>query len=157
MMELILANQTLNAGCPDFGVKVGAQLPCNNTPDSRHFPALAQCIPELAHLHVSSRIIAFYCASLHFIVHLHILTHLRVSPHIFTFHRASSHSIAHLRVPSRIFVFHRDLVRIIAGASIHCPASSLVRRIPFITISVYVWHHTIIISLWTLTLHHLHT
>jgi hypothetical protein len=23
MMELILANQTLNAGCPDFGVKVG--------------------------------------------------------------------------------------------------------------------------------------
>jgi hypothetical protein len=23
MMKLILANQTLNAGCPDFGVKVG--------------------------------------------------------------------------------------------------------------------------------------
>jgi hypothetical protein len=23
MMELILANQTLNAGCPDFGGKVG--------------------------------------------------------------------------------------------------------------------------------------
>jgi len=48
-------------------------------------------------------------------------------------------------------------VRIIAGASIHCPASSLVRCIPFITISDYVWHRTISISLWTLTLHHLHT
>jgi len=70
---------------------------------------------------------------------------------------ASLRSIAHLHVSPRIFAFHRDLVRIIAGASIHCPASSLVRHIPFITISDYVWHHTVIISLWTLTLHHLHT
>jgi len=123
----------------------------------------------LTHLHVSSCIITFYRASLHSIAHLHVLTHLRVLAHlhilvhlhvplrIFAFHRASSRSIAHLRVPSRIFAFHRNLVRIIAGASIHCPASSLVRRIPFITISDYVWHRTIIISLWTLTLHHLHT
>jgi hypothetical protein len=58
---------------------------------------------------------------------------------------------------SHIFAFHRDLVHIIAGASFHCPASSLVRHIPFITISDYVWHRMIIISLWTLTLHHLHT
>jgi len=84
----------------------------------------------LVHLHI-------YHASSRFIAHLRILAHLHVS--------------------SRIFTFHRNLVRIIAGASIHCPASSLVRCIPFITISDYVWHHTIIISLWTLTLPHLHT
>jgi hypothetical protein len=54
-------------------------------------------------------------------------------------------------------MFHRDLVCIITGAFIHCPASSLVCCIPFITISDYVWHPTIIISLWTLTLPHLHT
>jgi len=137
---------------------------------SRHFPALAQCIPALAlsahsrassrsivHLHVSLRIFAFHRASLRF------TAHLRVPPRIFAFHRASSCSTAHLcvlahpRVPSRIFAIHRDLVRSIAGASIHCPASSLVRCIPFITISDYVWHRMIIISLWTLTLHHLHT
>jgi len=102
----------------------------------------------LAHLRVSSRIIMFYCASSRFIAHHHVLSR------IFACHRASSHSIAFLRV---YFAFHRDLVRIIAGASIHCPASSLVRHIPFITISDYVWHRTIIISLWTLTLPHLHT
>jgi hypothetical protein len=115
------------------------------------------------HLRVSLRIFAFHHASSRSTAHLHI------SPRIFTFHctsscsRTSSCSIAHLRISprifafSRIFTFHRDLVRIIAGASIHCPASSLVCRIPFITISDYVWHRTIIISLWTLTLHHLHT
>jgi len=70
---------------------------------------------------------------------------------------ASSRFIVHHHVLLCIFVFHRDLVRIIAGASIHCPASSLVHHIPFITISDYVWYHTIIILLWTLTLHHLHT
>jgi len=53
---------------------------------------------------------------------------------IFAFHRASScsrassRSIVHLHIPSHI----------ITGASIHCPASSLVRRILFITISDYV-------------------
>jgi hypothetical protein len=72
-------------------------------------------------------------------------------------HHASLHFIAHLHVSSHIFIFHHDLVHIITGASIHCPASPLVHCIPFITISDYVWHHTIIISLWTLTLHHLHT
>jgi len=86
-----------------------------------------------------------------------IVAHLCVLLHIFAFHCASLRFTAHLRVSPRIFVFHRDLVRIIAGASIHCPASSLVHRIPFITISDYVWHCTIIISLWTLILHHLHT
>jgi len=125
----------------------------------------------LAHLRIPLRIFTFHCASSHSITHLHVslhiftfhhasshfTVHLLVSLCIFTFHCTSSCSIVHLRIPSRIFVFHRNLVRIIAGASIHCPASSLVRRIPFITISVYVWHHTIIISLWTLTLHHLHT
>jgi hypothetical protein len=105
----------------------------------------------LAHLCISLRIFAFHRASLRFTVHL------RVPLCIFAFHHASSRSIAHLRIPLHIFAFHRNLVRIIAGASIHCPASSLVHRIPFITISDYVWHHTIIISLWTLTLHHLHT
>jgi hypothetical protein len=128
-----------------------------------HFPTLARCIPTLAlsshswasshsiaHLRVSPRIFAFHRASSRF------TAHLRVSPRIFAFHRASSRFTAHLRVPSRIFAFHRNLVRIIAGASIHCPANSLVHHIPFITISDYVWHHTIIISLWTLTLHHLH-
>jgi len=83
--------------------------------------------------------------------------HLRISPCIFAFHCASLRFIGHLRISSGIFAFHRDLVHIIAGASIHCPASSLVRRIPFITISDYVWHCMIIISLWTLTLPHLHT
>jgi hypothetical protein len=87
----------------------------------------------------------------------HVLVHLHVLSCIFTFHCAYSCFIPHLRVSSRIFTFHHDLVRIIAGASIHCPASSLVRHIPFITISDYVWHRTIIISLWTLTLPHLHT
>jgi hypothetical protein len=91
----------------------------------------------------------FHHTSSHFIVHLHILSC------IITFYCASLHSIVHLHIPSCIFAFHRDLVRIIAGASIHCPASSLVCRILFITISDYVWYHTIIISLWTLTLHHL--
>jgi hypothetical protein len=70
---------------------------------------------------------------------------------------ASSCFIALLRVSLHIFAFHRDLVCIITGASIHCPASSLAHRILFITISDYVWHCTIIISLWTLTLPHLHT
>jgi hypothetical protein len=105
----------------------------------------------ITHLHVSSCIFASYCTSSHFIVHLHI------SLRIFTSHCASLRLIAHLHISSCIFMFHCDLVRIIAGASIHCPASSLVHHIPFITISDYVWHHTIIISLWTLTLPHLHT
>jgi len=96
-------------------------------------------------------------ASSHSIAHLHILMHLCIPSRIFVFHHTSLHSTAHLRVSPHIFVFHCDLVRIITGASIHCPASSLVHRIPFITISDYVWHHTIIILLWTLTLHHLHT
>jgi hypothetical protein len=82
-------------------------------------------------------------------------------PHL---HNAFLHSclacifafLTHLRVSLHIFTFHHNLVRIIAGASIHRPASPLVRCIPFITISDYVWHHTIIILLWTLTLHHLH-
>jgi len=91
----------------------------------------------LVHHHILLRIFAFQHASSHFIAHLHI-------------HCASSHF-------SCIFAFHHDLVHIIAGASIHCPASSLVHRIPFITISDYIWYCTIIISLWTLTLHHLHT
>jgi hypothetical protein len=86
-----------------------------------------------------------------------IVAHLHVLLHIFAFHHASSRFTTHLRVSPRIFMFHRDLVRIIAGASIHCPASFLVGHIPFITISDYVWHHTISILLWTLTLHHLHT
>jgi len=121
-----------------------------------HFPTLAQCIPVLAlssHCRASLRSIAH----LRVLTHLHILAHLRISPHIFTFHRTSSRFTVHLCIPSRIFAFHRDLVCIIAGASIHCPASSLVCRIPFITISDYVWHRMIIISLWTLTLPHLHT
>jgi hypothetical protein len=102
-------------------------------------------------LRVSSCIFVFHRASLRFIAHL------CVSSRIFAFHCASLHFIAHLHVSSRIFVFRCDLVRIITGASIHCPASPLVRRIPFITISNYVWHHMISISLWTLTLPHLHT
>jgi len=102
------------------------------------------------HLRVPLRIFAFHHAS------SHSIAHLCVSPRIFAFHCASSRSTVHLHVSPCIFAFHRDLVCIIAGASIHCPASSLVRRIPFIIISDYVWHHTIIISLWTLTLHHLH-
>jgi len=127
----------------------------------RSFPAITRQTQDtfpcsrlahvLVHLRISPCIFAFHHTS------SRSITHLRVPLCIFTFHHASSCSIAHLRVSSRIFVFHRDLVRIIAGASIHCPASSLVRRIPFITISDYVWHHTIIILLWTLTLHHLHT
>jgi len=104
-----------------------------------------------------SRIFASYHASSHFIVHLCVSLCIFAFLCIFTFHCAYSCLIAHLRISSHIFVFHRDLVRIIAGASIHCPASSLVRHIPFITISDYVWHCMIIISLWTLTLHHLHT
>jgi hypothetical protein len=63
--------------------------------------------------------------------------------------------LAHLCVLSCIFTFHCNLVCIITGASIHCPASSLVSCIPIITISDYAWHHTIIISLWTLTLPHI--
>jgi len=104
-----------------------------------------------------SCIFAFHRASSCSIAHLHILVHLRILSRIFTFHCTSSCFIAHLCVSSRIFTFHRDLVHIITGASIHCPGSSLVRRIPFITISDYIWYCTIIISLWTLTLHHLHT
>jgi hypothetical protein len=88
---------------------------------------------------------------------LHSCASSRSIMHIFAFHHTSSRSIMHLRVSSCIFAFHRNLVRIITGASIHCPASSLVRHIPFITISDYVWHCTISILLWTLTLHHLHT
>jgi hypothetical protein len=95
--------------------------------------------------------------SSHSIMHLHVSLCIFVFSHIFTFHRASSRFTTHLRVSPCIFAFHCDLVCIIAGASIHCPASSLVCRIPFITISDYVWHHTIIILLWTLTLPHLHT
>jgi hypothetical protein len=106
---------------------------------------------SIAHLRVLLHIFAFHHASSHFTAHLRVLLH------IFAFHHASLRFTAHLRVSSRIFAFHHDLVRIIAGASIHCPASSLVCCIPFITISDYVWHHTISISLWTLTLHHLHT
>jgi len=105
----------------------------------------------LTHLCVLSCIFVFHHASSRFIVHLHI------SLCIFASHPASSCLILHLHISSHIFAFHCDLVRIIAGASIHCPASSLVHRIPFITISDYVWHCTIIISLWTLTLPHLHT
>jgi len=128
-----------------------------------HLVRIVAHLRILLHIFAFSHIFTFHHASAYSIVHLCIPSH------IFTFHHASScsctslHSIAHLRilahlrVPSRIFVFHRDLVRIIAGASINCPASSLVHRIPFITISDYVWHHTIIILLWTLTLHHLHT
>jgi hypothetical protein len=126
---------------------------------------------SIAHLRVPPRIFAFHRTSLRFTAHLripshifafhrassHSIAHLCISPRIFAFHRASLHFTAHLRIPSRIFAFHCDLVRIIAGASIHCPASSLVRCIPFITISDYVWYCTIIISLWTLTLPHLHT
>jgi hypothetical protein len=59
-----------------------------------------------------------------------------------------------------IFVFivlSLHLAHIIAGASIHCPASSLVCHIPIITISDYAWHRIIIILLWTFTLPHLHT
>jgi hypothetical protein len=117
---------------------------------SGHFPALARCIPALA-------------LSLHSCASSRSIAHLRVPSRIITFYRASSHFsrifafLVHLRVSPRIFAFHCDLVHIIAGASIHCPASSLVRCIPFITISDYVWHRTIIISLWTLTLHHLLT
>jgi hypothetical protein len=117
----------------------------------------------IAHHHVLLRIFTFHRASSRsrassgLIMHLRILVHLWVLSCIFVFHRASPHFIAHPRVSSCIVAFHRNLVRIIAGASIHCPASSLVHRIPFITISDYVWHRTIIISLWTLTLPHLHT
>jgi len=114
----------------------------NNAPDSRHFPALVQCIPALVLSVCSSCIFTFHCAS---------------SSHIFAFHRTSLHFITHLHISLHIFVFHRDLVRIITGASIHCPASSLVHCIPFITIYNYVWHRMIIILLWTLTLPHLHT
>jgi len=146
-----------------------------------HFPTLmlsSHCHTSshsIMHLHVSpcifaflcifmfSRISAFHrasshsCASSCSCASSHSIAHLCIPSHIFAFHRASLHSITHLRVSPCIFTFHHDLVRIITGASIHCPASSLVCRIPFITISDYVWHHTIIISLWTLTLHHLHT
>jgi hypothetical protein len=120
-------------------------------PRSRDAFPRSRLVCIVAHLHVSSCIFAFHRASLRF------TAHLRISPRIFVFHRASSRFTAHLCVLLRIFAFHRDLVRIITGASIHCPASSFVCRIPFITISDYVWHRTISISLWTLTLHHLHT
>jgi hypothetical protein len=117
-----------------------------------HFPTLARCIPTLTLSLLS-------CASSHSIAHIFAFYHayLHVPLRIFVFYCTSSRSIMHLRISLRIFAFHRDLVRMIAGASIHCPASSLVCCIPFITISDYVWHCTISISLWTLTLHHLHT
>jgi len=123
---------------------------CNAFPRSR-----LACV--LVHLHVLSCIFAFHCASSRSRASSRLIMHLHVSSCIFTFHCASLRLIMHICVSSRIFMLHRNLVRIIAGASIHCPASSLVRRIPFITISDYVWHHTIIILLWTLTLPHLHT
>jgi hypothetical protein len=118
------------------------------------------------HLHnafLHLRIFAFHHASLCSRASLHFIAHHCVLSCIFAFHRASLCFIMHHHVLScifmfsRIFAFHHDLVHIIAGASIHCPASFLVCHIPFITISDYVWYCTTIISLWTLTLHHLHT
>jgi len=159
----------------DWASQHNITIMCRAIPHIMHnFPAMTRqthntflhlrnAFPHSRLVRVLLRIIVFYRASSHFIMHLHILAHLCISSRIIAFYRtslhsrASSHSIAHLCISSRIFAFHRNLVCIIAGASIHCPASSLVRRIPFITISDYIWYHTIIISLWTLTLHHLHT
>jgi len=120
----------------DWASQHNITIMCRVIPHIMHsFPAIMHpthnTFPHLRNAFLCSHLVHVYHTSLRFIVHLHI--------------------------SSRIFVFHHDLVRIIAGASIHCPASSLVCCIPFITISDYVWHRTIIILLWTLTLHHLHT
>jgi hypothetical protein len=121
------------------------------------FPAITrQAQDTFLHSHLVHRILAHLCILAHLRILSHIFTflHIFAFSHLFPFHHASSHFIVHLCISLHL---HCDLVHIIAGASIHCPASSLVHRILFLTISDYVWHHMIIISLWTLTLHHLHT
>jgi hypothetical protein len=106
------------------------QLPCNDAPDSQHFPTLAQCIP--VHLHISSCIIAFYCASSCFIAHLRILMHLRVSSRIITFYRTSLHFMAHHGVLSHIFAFYHTSSRFMAHLCISLQEHpSIIQPIPW--------------------------
>jgi hypothetical protein len=112
------------------------------------FPAI-KCQTHNTFLHSHD---AFLC--LHIV---HILTHLHVSLCIFAFHCTSLCIFVFHCVSLYFIALSLHLVHIIAGASIHCPASPLVHCISIITISDYAWHCTIFISLWTLTLPHLHT
>jgi hypothetical protein len=76
------------------------------------FPHLRNAFPRLrlvrvlAHLRVSSCIIAFYHTSLRFIVHHRVLLRIFAFSRIFAFYHASSHFITHLCVPLRFSVHH---------------------------------------------------